>query len=1115
MFVDRMEEALKVVNLKKEEGNSFHKQQNYQQAIDKYGECVDLISGYMKDSSASKSLKETLAIILCNRAASYIKLNLLEDAKNDCTAVLEIDSTNKKAYYRRAQVYDLLGEVKPAYEDLAKLLHMDPKNVDGNALMRKIKIDLEKEKMNDSQVNRVLTTIMKGERVEDGLKALIGFCADEKHHAIDLIRKGGVKWLGQFIDESINQPSKLNLVNLAIKVLTAACSHQAFVLGAINIKENLDTSSSSHSNKQYKVEENGKLCFEGICGLLGHADAEVAKSVISLVIRCLKAWPPGVDAPPTQQVEEEIERPQVEELDDEKEDDEQKSSQQSEKKEEHKAQIPFLRKLPATAVIQGLLRGIKHTSEEVFTLSMDALASFLSEVEDYLNPDKTVDVRFESMSERKVRFAKQRLLKARSKLHSQWTLDLHALDLLLEYMDDESPHIRSQSETIFGKIVNGIDDDNDMKLKLKPYLYGHDLPVFKEGDPFPQIDKCRKRASLECSLFIARPELGTWALGENNGVQYLLLLIATSDSRCQEVASELLCLASSSESGSALLGNIVASGAIQALMISSDAHVRAAAASALTKLSIKAKALSENSEETTRTLNVVLDILKAAVNQHKSTKITKKDEKEAQLTSFSSLDNTAIKTDPHTLNQLVSKTQSSVERAVEVLAALAGRTFVKEELVHGSYRVAPSIDPLLKLEIDPRSTIGYGVAHILASITVTNRELLKKALADKDITEEQYKQMQELQRVKGKDDDGNEFEEKKEEEDLDTDELCKLRIQRIVSLNGIKCINSLLNHQSAKVKEAAARALRQMCVVESIRGQVIQEGALKHCCEVAVDDTLEKNIRREAAHVIAKTLVTTNPNILSEHLRLSTIRPLLFLCKDVDSTNLQQFEALMSLTNLTSCGQPEHDKFVAEKGISAVHYLMFSDHLMVRRAATETLCNLSNDEALHKLLRVPENLRLWLGLAEDYANEDNNEAMTTASAAAGTLAACCSDEGIAEAMMKENCVDALLSLLESGDEGLVHRAIYIVHELAQCGKSQVVKYLVEEGIVPALAVVKDFENPNLLDLVKETASLLSAAMKEADREDLEKTKSQQASESSKQASEAKASDPSSSETEID
>ena len=68
---------------------------------------------------------------------------------------------------------------------------------------------------------------------------------------------------------------------------------------------------------------------------------------------------------------------------------------------------------------------------------------------------------------------------------------------------------------------------------------------------------------------------------------------------------------------------------------------------------------------------------------------------------------------------------------------------------------------LTKLDLDARSTAAYGVAHILSSLTVTNRELRALALADKDITPEQYEQMQELQRIKTKDENGQTIEEKK------------------------------------------------------------------------------------------------------------------------------------------------------------------------------------------------------------------------------------------------------------------------------------------------------------------------------------------------------------------
>jgi hypothetical protein len=99
-------------------------------------------------------------------------------------------------------------------------------------------------------------------------------------------------------------------------------------------------------------------------------------------------------------------------------------------------------------------------------------------------------------------------------------------------------------------------------------------------------------------------------------------------------------------------------------------------------------------------------------------------------------------------------------------------------------------------------------------------------------------------------------------------------------------------HDSKQTKEAACRTLRQICVEESIRGLVVQQGGLKACVAIATDEDCEvspllccsspapqKSTRREAAHAIAKTLVTTNPNILSEHVRLGVMRPLIFLCR--------------------------------------------------------------------------------------------------------------------------------------------------------------------------------------------------------------------------------------------
>jgi len=422
---------------------------------------------------------------------------------------------------------------------------------------------------------------------------------------------------------------------------------------------------------------------------------------------------------------------------------------------------------------------------------------------------------------------------------------------------------------------------------------------------------------------------------------------------------------------------------------------------------------------------------------------------------------------------------------------MIGRTHVKEELVHGSFRLAPAIQTLVSVSplLDERSTAAYGIAHILAAITVTNSELRAIALAEKDISPEQYEQLQELQRIKTKDEKtGQVLEEKKEDKDSDTAELCHLRIKRLISnKETVPLLCRFVSKGSPQTIEAAAKALKQVCVEESVRGIVIQQGGLKACCQVAMNESVARTSRREAAHAVAKTLVTTNPNLLSEHQRLGAVQPLLYLCREVDSTNLQQYEALLSLANICSCGQAEQDKLGADKGVSAVHYLIFSDHRMVRRAACEVLCNMATHADVLKLLRAPDKVRLWLGLCEDWDNGCSEEgeapsqqSVLTSRAAAGTLAMAIDDEEVCAALVQENVARTLLKLFESENPELIHRALVLAAGLASVGGKTAADHLVKQNILPALVVVANLvKEPQLKALANDAHNVISAQVAES------------------------------------
>ena len=219
---------------------------------------------------------------------------------------------------------------------------------------------------------------------------------------------------------------------------------------------------------------------------------------------------------------------------------------------------------------------------------------------------------------------------------------------------------------------------------------------------------------------------------------------------------------------------------------------------------------------------------------------------------------------------------------------------------------------------------------------------------------------------------------------------------------------------------------------------------------------------------------------MSAHQRLGVIHPLLDLCRDVDSTNLQQFEALLSLTNILTAGQAEVGRFIKEKGHHAVHYLVFSDHLMVRRAACEVFCNISFEEEVLALMRKPEKVRLWLGLCEEWDGKDSDqESYLIAKACSGALAGACGDQGVSDAVLSENVGVSLKKLLASEKPELIHRSLVIMSQLLQkdddeCGNVPMAKHFLESDVVLSLtSAVKCVQQiPELHAMAKDAANKL-------------------------------------------
>jgi len=158
---------------------------------------------------------------------------------------------------------------------------------------------------------------------------------------------------------------------------------------------------------------------------------------------------------------------------------------------------------------------------------------------------------------------------------------------------------------------------------------------------------------------------------------------------------------------------------------------------------------------------------------------------------------------------------------------------------------------------------------------------------------------------------------------------------------------------------------------------------------------------------------------------------------------------------------------------------------------------------LLQLLRDADKLKFWLGLCEEGAipeaqeipdgadantankdtlDEEEHEKFLTARAASGTLAmAVSADPAVGQALVKLDVARTIVSLLESCQPELVHRALVLVTELAtaaeevEVNKSNAV-HLVEGGVVAAIGVVLKMANAQLGGIARDAAQALSKAI---------------------------------------
>ncbi|KAL8057961.1 hypothetical protein ABFX02_04G217900 [Erythranthe guttata] len=125
------EEKIEAAGKKKEEGNALFKAGKYLRASKRYEKAAKFIE-YDTTFSEEEKKQSKLLKVTCNlnNAACKLKLKEYKQAEKLCTKVLELEGTNVKALYRRAQAYMNMADLDLAEFDIKKALEIDPDNRD-------------------------------------------------------------------------------------------------------------------------------------------------------------------------------------------------------------------------------------------------------------------------------------------------------------------------------------------------------------------------------------------------------------------------------------------------------------------------------------------------------------------------------------------------------------------------------------------------------------------------------------------------------------------------------------------------------------------------------------------------------------------------------------------------------------------------------------------------------------------------------------------------------------------------------------------------------------------------------------------------------------------------
>uniref|UniRef100_A0A8C1FI68 Protein unc-45 homolog B n=2 Tax=Cyprinus carpio TaxID=7962 RepID=A0A8C1FI68_CYPCA len=285
----------------------------------------------------------------------------------------------------------------------------------------------------------------------------------------------------------------------------------------------------------------------------------------------------------------------------------------------------------------------------------------------------------------------------------------------------------------------------------------------------------------------------------------------------------------------------------------------------------------------------------------------------------------------------------------------------------------------------------------------------------------------------------------------------------------VKADNSILTDQT---KEMLARVFLALAEDIKDRGTIVAQGGGRALLPLALEGTDKGKIK--ASHALAKIAAVSNPEIAFPAERIyEVVRPLVSLL-NTERDGLENFEALLGLTNLAALNDKLRVKILKEKALPEIENYMFEEHDQIRQAATECMCNLVSCKEVQDRYLEDGNDKLKLLVL--LCGEDDVQLQRAAAGALAMLTAAQKKLAVKITKVTGQWLEIIQRLCIHDNPEIQHRGLVTVFNMLDADE-QLAKKLIECELLEILTYVAKLEdNPKKQDAINAARACLSRAM---------------------------------------